>query len=203
MEDKKFLADMSKNCAQKTAEWEERSKTRSDELVALADTIKVLNDDDALDLFKKTLPSAGSASFVQVSAGRTQQAKAPSLILIIVVMIIIVMITVIAMIIMMIVIILKIVIIIIIIIIIIIMIGPRRAPRGGGVHRQEGSLTITTLTIMLITILTTHLSLSLSLYIYIYIYIITHSLSRQRRTARGIIFVTIWYVSLMLLFRQS
>jgi len=31
----------------------------------LADTIKILNDDDALELFKKTLPSAGS-SFVQV-----------------------------------------------------------------------------------------------------------------------------------------
>ena len=35
------------------------------ELVALADTVKVLNDDDALELFKKTLPSA-SASFVQI-----------------------------------------------------------------------------------------------------------------------------------------
>merc|ERR1719254_311697 len=35
------------------------------ELVALADTIKVLNDDDALELFKKTLP--GASSFVQVS----------------------------------------------------------------------------------------------------------------------------------------
>merc|ERR1719424_1376625 len=35
------------------------------EAVALADTIKVLNDDDALELFKKTLPAAGS-SFVQV-----------------------------------------------------------------------------------------------------------------------------------------
>merc|ERR1719146_63053 len=35
------------------------------ELVALADTIKILNDDDALELFKKTLP--GASSFVQVS----------------------------------------------------------------------------------------------------------------------------------------
>jgi septal ring factor EnvC (AmiA/AmiB activator) len=33
--------------------------------VALAETIKVLNDDDALELFKKTLPTPG-ASFVQV-----------------------------------------------------------------------------------------------------------------------------------------
>merc|ERR1719265_655541 len=69
MEDKAFLADLEKNCAKKKAEWAERVKTRTLELAALADTIKILNDDDALELFKKTLPSA-SASFleVQVSA---------------------------------------------------------------------------------------------------------------------------------------
>jgi len=65
VEDKKFLADLEKNCATKTAEWEEIVKTRNEELLALADTIKVLNDDDALELFKKTLP--GSASFVELS----------------------------------------------------------------------------------------------------------------------------------------
>jgi hypothetical protein len=46
------------------------------EMVALADTIKVLNDDDALELFKKTLPSSAS-SFVQVkvtSGAMRQQA---------------------------------------------------------------------------------------------------------------------------------
>merc|ERR1719188_839187 len=67
MEDKKFLADLEKGCATKTAEWEERSKTRAEELLALADTIKLLNDDDALELFKKTLPSA-SSSFLQVGS---------------------------------------------------------------------------------------------------------------------------------------
>merc|ERR1719359_2749402 len=55
-EDKKFLADLKKNCATKEKEWQERCKTRADELLALADTIKILNDDDALELFKKTLP---------------------------------------------------------------------------------------------------------------------------------------------------
>merc|ERR1719217_1614334 len=65
-EDKKFLADLDKNCAAKTAEWEVIVKTRNEELQALADTIKVLNDDDALELFKKTLPSA-SASFMQMA----------------------------------------------------------------------------------------------------------------------------------------
>merc|ERR1719387_1518201 len=56
-EDKKFLVDLKKNCATKEAEWEVRCKVRSEELLALRDTIKILNDDDALELFKKTLPS--------------------------------------------------------------------------------------------------------------------------------------------------
>merc|ERR1719161_2957156 len=63
LEDKKFLADLEKNCATKEKEWAERCKMRQMELLVLADTIKILNDDDALELFKKTLPSA---SFLQV-----------------------------------------------------------------------------------------------------------------------------------------
>jgi len=74
--DKKFLAELEKGCATKTKEWEERSKTRAEELVALADTIKVLNDDDALDLFKKTLPSA-SASLMQTTVNaKSMQSRA-------------------------------------------------------------------------------------------------------------------------------
>merc|ERR1719337_340108 len=65
LEDKKFLADLDKNCALKAKEHEENMKLRAEELLALADTIKILNDDDALELFKKTLPSA-SSSFVQI-----------------------------------------------------------------------------------------------------------------------------------------
>merc|ERR1711870_110402 len=71
-EDKKFLADLEKGCATKTAEWEERSKTRAEELLALADTIKVLNDDDALELFKKTLP-APSLLQIQFSSKAVKQ----------------------------------------------------------------------------------------------------------------------------------
>merc|ERR1712176_138564 len=66
VEDTKFLADLKKDCGTKEAEWEETKKMRSEEILALADTIKILNDDDALELFKKTLP--GSASFVQLRA---------------------------------------------------------------------------------------------------------------------------------------
>jgi hypothetical protein len=65
IEDKKFLADLDKQCATKKDEWEIRCKTRTEELLALADTIKILNDDDALELFKKTLP--GSAALLQTT----------------------------------------------------------------------------------------------------------------------------------------
>merc|ERR1719356_1411976 len=76
LEDKQFLADLSKNCETKEAEWDEIVKTRTEELAALAETIKVLNDDEALDLFKKTLPSAAS-SFVQVKvAGASVRKRA-------------------------------------------------------------------------------------------------------------------------------
>merc|ERR550514_193334 len=69
-EDKKFLAELEKGCATKEKEWAERCKTRAEELLALADTIKILNDDDALELFKKTLP--GSASLVQIQVTSKQ-----------------------------------------------------------------------------------------------------------------------------------
>merc|ERR1719408_89041 len=77
IEDKKFLADLEKNCATKEKEWAEICKQRQLELVALADTIKILNDDDALELFKKTLPS----SFVQIQVNAaSMRARALSIV---------------------------------------------------------------------------------------------------------------------------
>jgi len=73
-EDKKFLADLDKNCELKKKEWAEYKKMEAMEQVALADTIKVLNDDDALELFKKTLPASAS-SFVQVQVTSTAMRK--------------------------------------------------------------------------------------------------------------------------------
>jgi len=67
LEDKKFQADLETNCKTKQSEWDEIVKTRAEELTALAETIKLLNDDDSLELFKKTLPSA--SSFMQLTAG--------------------------------------------------------------------------------------------------------------------------------------
>jgi len=65
VDDKKFLADLGANCASKEKFFAENVQNRGLEIQALADTIKVLNDDDALELFKKTLP--GASSFMQIS----------------------------------------------------------------------------------------------------------------------------------------
>merc|ERR1719223_1179359 len=65
--DQKFKLELETSCKTKTGEWEEIKKTRAEELLALSETIKVLNDDDALELFKQTLPSA--SSFIQVGGG--------------------------------------------------------------------------------------------------------------------------------------
>merc|ERR1719478_1470699 len=57
----KFLATLEKDCATKEAEMAERVKMRNMEITAISEAIGILNDDDALDVFKKALPS----SFVQ------------------------------------------------------------------------------------------------------------------------------------------
>jgi chromosome segregation ATPase len=67
VEDKQFLSDLKADCAKKEEEWDAVCKERKGELLALAETIEMLNSDEALELFKKTLPSAAS-SFMQVTA---------------------------------------------------------------------------------------------------------------------------------------
>jgi predicted nucleic acid-binding Zn-ribbon protein len=65
-ESKKFLAELDVNCENKKKEWAVYQKMQGEELLALADTIKILNDDDALELFKKTLPGSAASSFLQI-----------------------------------------------------------------------------------------------------------------------------------------
>jgi len=72
-ENKRFLNDVEQNCGSKKKEWELRQKLRTDELIALADTIKLLNDDDSLDLFKKTLPTPGVFLQEQVSESEVRK----------------------------------------------------------------------------------------------------------------------------------
>lgn len=66
--DKELVGSLDESCATKKDEWDEFTKMSSLELAAIADTIKFLNDDDALELFKKTLPSASSFMQLQFTA---------------------------------------------------------------------------------------------------------------------------------------
>merc|ERR1719443_2085499 len=65
-EDEKFLVDLEKMCTTAAEEYAGRVKIRSEEIRALHETIAILTDDDARDLFGKTL------SFLQL-AGSTQK----------------------------------------------------------------------------------------------------------------------------------
>merc|ERR1719253_137491 len=64
LEDQKFLANMDETCATKKKEWGDIVKARGEEIAAIGETIKILNDDDALEIFKKTLPNP---SFIQTA----------------------------------------------------------------------------------------------------------------------------------------
>jgi len=53
--DTKFLADLKERCANADAEFEERTKARNEEQQAVAETIALLNSDEAHDLFGATM----------------------------------------------------------------------------------------------------------------------------------------------------
>merc|ERR1719426_42537 len=73
-----FLANLGAQCATKKKEWAERSKVRAEEIAAISEAIKILNDDDALDLFKKTLSLAqrDSMQFLQENSKMSTVARA-------------------------------------------------------------------------------------------------------------------------------
>jgi len=66
-EDEKFKVNLKRDCATKDVEMHERMKTRSEELRAISETIKILNDDAALDMFKEKDDTgrSSSGSFLQ------------------------------------------------------------------------------------------------------------------------------------------
>merc|ERR1719316_2573552 len=80
-ETNKFLANLAASCKAKKDEWAERSKLRAEEIAAISETIGVLNDDDALDIFKKTLSLAQQPSmgFLQKKSAVSQTLKARSM----------------------------------------------------------------------------------------------------------------------------
>jgi hypothetical protein len=73
-----FVANLASQCALKKKEWAERCAMRAEEIAAVSQAIKILNDDDALDLFKKTLSLAQSSSlrFLQTSASQAVTLRA-------------------------------------------------------------------------------------------------------------------------------
>jgi hypothetical protein len=60
-------------------EFEARTKSRQEEIVAVQDTIKVLNEDKAFDLFGRSVKSSVTASFLQTGAVASQQQKEAAL----------------------------------------------------------------------------------------------------------------------------
>eukprot|EP00933_Yihiella_yeosuensis_P044559 TRINITY_DN39807_c0_g1_i1.p1 TRINITY_DN39807_c0_g1~~TRINITY_DN39807_c0_g1_i1.p1 ORF type:complete len:684 (+),score=250.69 TRINITY_DN39807_c0_g1_i1:108-2159(+) len=60
------LKELATACEAKKKDWEVREKMRADEIQAIAETIQILTSDDALELMKKTLPSASAESFLQI-----------------------------------------------------------------------------------------------------------------------------------------
>eukprot|EP00747_Dinoflagellata_sp_TGD_P159418 gnl/TRDRNA2_/TRDRNA2_177886_c3_seq4.p1 gnl/TRDRNA2_/TRDRNA2_177886_c3~~gnl/TRDRNA2_/TRDRNA2_177886_c3_seq4.p1 ORF type:complete len:692 (+),score=271.79 gnl/TRDRNA2_/TRDRNA2_177886_c3_seq4:93-2168(+) len=73
-DDTKYLADLQKNCAAQKEGYAVVVKMRQEELLAIADTIKMLNSDEALELFKKTLPAA--SMFLQMQVTSKEMSKA-------------------------------------------------------------------------------------------------------------------------------
>merc|ERR1719446_2041748 len=74
-EDTEFKANLAKTCATKQKEWDERCKLRAQEIEAISDTIEMMNSDDALELFKKTLPSPAASALIQTAATSRAQIR--------------------------------------------------------------------------------------------------------------------------------
>merc|ERR1719420_1220942 len=75
-----FLANLKVECAEKKKEWAVRCQIRAEEVAAISAAIKVLNDDDALDLFKKTLsltqgPAGSQLGFIQQHSAQHNRAQ--------------------------------------------------------------------------------------------------------------------------------
>merc|ERR1719247_2913070 len=75
-----FLANLKVECAEKKKEWSVRCQIRAEEVAAISAAIKVLNDDDALDLFKKTLslsqgPAGSQFGFIQQHEAQHNKAQ--------------------------------------------------------------------------------------------------------------------------------
>merc|ERR1719375_2272969 len=74
VEDSKMLANLHKQCETRKQEFDEKSKVRAEEMTAISETVEMLSGDEALELFKKSLPGA-AASFLQTRATSRSQVR--------------------------------------------------------------------------------------------------------------------------------
>merc|ERR1719265_684768 len=71
-ETEKFVASLKEQCGTKEKEFAELSSMRAEEVAAISEAVSILNDDDALDVFKKAIPSALiQSSFLQKAGKKT------------------------------------------------------------------------------------------------------------------------------------
>merc|ERR1719478_1760762 len=78
-----FLENLASQCALKKKEWAARQAMRAEEISAISEAIKVLNDDDALDLFKKTLSLTQTSSqmgFIQQKSSSSNVLRAHTMV---------------------------------------------------------------------------------------------------------------------------
>jgi len=76
--DRKFLSNLRLKCQDLDHQWGQRSKSRSEELTAVADAIAILTEDDARTLFHKKLGSVSPSSFLQLHSSKTARRAARS-----------------------------------------------------------------------------------------------------------------------------
>merc|ERR1719473_1753710 len=72
--DEKFLMDLKEKCQMTDQEWEERQKTRQEEMAAVSKALAVLSSDDAHDLFTKTFNPALIQKASSLHSMRREQA---------------------------------------------------------------------------------------------------------------------------------
>ena len=68
--DQKFLATLEKDCKEEEIAYQDRLKVRTQEIIALSETLTILTDDDARELYDKTM------SLLQVDASQTASGRA-------------------------------------------------------------------------------------------------------------------------------
>jgi len=73
--DRTFLANLKKKCSESAEEFDARVQDRREEIVAVSDTIKILNSDDAFENFDKTVNTASFLQLGSVNADRGTEAQ--------------------------------------------------------------------------------------------------------------------------------